>query len=130
MKTLPAAGDLEREALRRSLNATVALSFEQPIDIKPWLGDLTEAVRKRLLVEAVDISRFQLSFAPKPLNGPMTSGKLAIHLSADTDPKMLRMALEQGLYAVAEDGTDFTLERSESFQAAEDASVDRVQPVA
>jgi hypothetical protein len=128
MKTVP--GSLEREALLRSLDATVALSFEQPIDIKPWLGDLTEAVRKRLLVEAVDISRFQLDFAPKPPDGPMTAGELAIHLSADTDPEMLRKAVEQGLYAVAEDGTDFTLERAESFHPAEAVPSNRVQPAA
>jgi hypothetical protein len=126
MKTLP--DSLEREALRRSLDATVALSFEQPIDIKPWLGDLTEAVRKRLLVEAVDISRFQLNFAPKSSVGPMTAGQLAIHLSADTDLAMLRKALEQGLYAVAEDGTDFTLEQSTSFHPAEAAPSNRVLP--
>jgi G3E family GTPase len=137
------------EALLGWLNATVRFKFAQATDVNALLQDLAEAVHRRLAVEAVEIAHLKMTFDPnhpfgelavinlvrndyvaelsQTLGDPVTGGELVINLRGETDPELLRKVIEQGLYGVAEDGTEFVIEHMESFRPGKPVPTHRLE---
>jgi G3E family GTPase len=141
----------EGEALLGWLNATVRFKFVPATDVNALIEDLAGAVQRRLEVEAVQIAHFKMTFdANHPfgelaainvvrndfvaelsqrLTDPVTEGELVINLRAEADPALLRKAVEQGLFGVAEEGMDYKIEDIESFRPGKPVPTHRDEQV-
>jgi G3E family GTPase len=139
----------EGEALLGWLNATVSFKFEQPTNVNALLQDLAEAVHRRLEVEAAEIAHLKMTFdsshpfgelavinlvrndyvpeLSQTLTDPAGEGELVINLRAEAEPELLRKVIEQGLYGVAEDGTEYAVEHMECFRPGKPVPTHRVE---